>query len=110
MSFRPAIPFLEYWLNYDYIVNELCENKDKPQIHCDGKCHLNKELAKNNSNSDSQEFKLQNLLGTPALLPISLELPELNMISSYQSNHNFHYQESITKYSASIEIPPRIIG
>ena len=43
---KPAIPFLEYVINYDYIVKELCENKEKPALKCNGKCHLAKQLAK----------------------------------------------------------------
>jgi len=43
---RPALPVLDYTINYDYIVAELCENKAKPEMHCNGKCHLKKELAK----------------------------------------------------------------
>lgn len=40
------MPVLDYAVNYDYIAKELCENKAKPQMHCNGKCHLMKELAK----------------------------------------------------------------
>jgi hypothetical protein len=43
---KPVIPFLEYVINYDYIVKELCENKEKPALQCKGKCHLAKQLAK----------------------------------------------------------------
>lgn len=43
---RPAFPLVEYAVNYDYIANVLCENKAKPEMHCNGKCHLMKELAK----------------------------------------------------------------
>lgn len=43
---KPVIPLLEYMVNYEYIANELCENKDKPELKCNGKCHLKKELAK----------------------------------------------------------------
>ena len=57
---RPAIPFLEYIVNYDYIVKELCENKEKPALKCNGKCHLMKELAKTaeddkNTSSDKKQ-------------------------------------------------------
>lgn len=45
MLVKPAIPFLEYVINYDYIVKELCENKEKPELKCNGKCHLAKQLA-----------------------------------------------------------------
>lgn len=37
---------IEYAVNYDYISQVLCINKDKPALKCNGKCHLMKELAK----------------------------------------------------------------
>ena len=43
---KPIIPVLDYVINYDYIVKELCENKAKPELKCNGKCHLMKEMAK----------------------------------------------------------------
>ncbi|RWX03907.1 hypothetical protein EPI11_02640 [Flavobacterium cerinum] len=46
MLAKPVIPVLDYVINYEYIAKELCENKAKPQMHCNGKCHLMKELAK----------------------------------------------------------------
>ncbi|CAM4106121.1 hypothetical protein FLAN108750_10595 [Flavobacterium antarcticum] len=49
---KPVFPVLEYFFNYDYIVKELCENKAKPELNCNGKCHLVKELA-SASNSDA---------------------------------------------------------
>lgn len=60
MLAKPAIPFLEYVINYDYIVKELCENKEKPELKCNGKCHLAKQLAKaaeedKNTSSDKKQ-------------------------------------------------------
>jgi len=46
MLLKPVLPVVSYMANYDYITKVLCENKAKPQIHCNGKCHLMKELAK----------------------------------------------------------------
>ena len=43
---RPIIPVVEYIVNYDYIAKVLCVNKAKPELQCNGKCHLMKELAK----------------------------------------------------------------
>ena len=43
---RPIQPYLEYILNQDYIAEFLCVNKDKPELQCNGKCHLAKELKK----------------------------------------------------------------
>ncbi len=39
--------FIIYWkINQSYISQALCENKDKPKMHCDGKCYLKKQLEK----------------------------------------------------------------
>ena len=46
MLIKPVLPVLEYVVNYEYISKVLCINKDKPKMHCNGKCHLMKELAK----------------------------------------------------------------
>ena len=43
---KPVIPVLDYIVNYEFIVTELCENVEKPELKCNGKCHLAKELAK----------------------------------------------------------------
>ena len=43
---QPALPVLEYLVNYDYIVNELCENRDKPILACNGKCYLGNQVEK----------------------------------------------------------------
>lgn len=50
MFLKPILPVLEYIVNYDYISKVLCVNKDKPMLHCNGKCHLMKELAKASEN------------------------------------------------------------
>lgn len=44
--FRPIFPVVDYVVNYDYISRVLCENKAKPQMKCNGKCQLMKEMAK----------------------------------------------------------------
>jgi hypothetical protein len=35
-----------YLANKEYVVAKLCENKAKPEMHCNGKCHLAKQLEK----------------------------------------------------------------
>lgn len=43
---QPVMPVIDYILNQDYYAEELCENKSKPELACNGKCHLQKELQK----------------------------------------------------------------
>ncbi|MEC4114505.1 hypothetical protein [Myroides pelagicus] len=44
--FRPVIPVVEYAINYEYIATVLCVNTDKPELQCNGKCHVAKEMTK----------------------------------------------------------------
>lgn len=39
------VVYLDYELRKDYIIATLCENKSRPQLHCDGKCYLAKRVA-----------------------------------------------------------------
>ena len=41
VSFKTlVVPFvyLDFELRKEYIIHHLCENRFKPQLHCDGKC------------------------------------------------------------------------
>lgn len=56
MLTKPMWPLVDYVVNYEYIVNVLCENKDKPEMHCNGTCHLTKELAKEAGTAQDNPF------------------------------------------------------
>ena len=56
MLVKPLWPVAEYVMNYDYIKNVLCENKDKPQLNCDGKCYLAKQLAAASEQNEKNPF------------------------------------------------------
>ncbi len=47
------IVFGSYLLNKDYIKEVLCINKEKASMDCEGKCHLKKELEKDNGQDKS---------------------------------------------------------
>lgn len=57
MLIKPLWPIAEYAINFDYIVENLCENRDTPSLHCDGKCYLAKQLAKESEGSDKNPFE-----------------------------------------------------
>jgi hypothetical protein len=38
------VVFVSFYINQNYIAKNLCVNRDKPQMHCNGKCHLNDSL------------------------------------------------------------------
>jgi hypothetical protein len=43
-SFGSLVIVAGYELNKEYITKHFCVNRNKPMMHCNGKCHLNKEL------------------------------------------------------------------
>ena len=66
---------LWYVVNKEYVAKALCENKAKPQLHCNGKCHLAKQLQRlEEPASDPVKHK------TPA--PRAFKLKETGWITS----------------------------
>jgi len=57
-SFYQGLIYTYYALNKDYIIAQLCENKAKPALQCDGKCHLKKALqvSKKQNTQEPQPF------------------------------------------------------
>ncbi len=72
MLLKPLWPVAEYIVNYDYIANVLCENKDKPQLNCDGKCYLAKQLAKETEDDGKNPFE-QRRISVEQVQPICFE-------------------------------------
>lgn len=43
-TFSQAVICVDFYANQDYIAKTLCENRDKPMMHCCGRCQLRKRL------------------------------------------------------------------
>lgn len=50
-----------YVLRQDFVVEHLCVNLDRPEVHCNGKCHLRKQLDEQQER-DGQRAGLELLL------------------------------------------------
>lgn len=91
---KPVYPFLEYAANQDFIATVLCENRDMPELNCDGKCYLAKKLkAASNQNSEQEpvlinpfEYPIslvddqQELVQAPQLLDVFLQQPNERLL------------------------------
>lgn len=58
-SVNNVVLVLEFKLNQHEIERLYCVNKAKPQLHCNGKCHLNKQLVENNAHNEKPNPKSQ---------------------------------------------------
>jgi len=109
MLFKPVIPVVEYVVFYDYIKNELCVNKDKPKLECNGKCHLKKELAKASDTSengkDSKHFSVETSIVFYQEIEENFGLKPLFYLhkSKITSNYNLSYSHLETN---SVFRPP----
>ncbi|MBE9490777.1 MAG: hypothetical protein IMY67_10825 [Bacteroidetes bacterium] len=57
VSLRVSITYAYYYIDTANFIERLCENKDKPQLECNGKCHL-KKVAKKNTPNEQTPTKL----------------------------------------------------
>ncbi|WP_247236035.1 hypothetical protein [Telluribacter sp. SYSU D00476] len=46
--------YLDYELRRDYIIKNLCVNRNRPQLRCNGKCYLAKRLADSRKQEERQ--------------------------------------------------------
>lgn len=58
IALRPLMPLVDYAVNYDFINKNLCENRSKPQLLCNGKCYLKKEMAKASENQTKNDSRI----------------------------------------------------
>ena len=50
------------WLSQDYITEKFCVNKDKPELQCNGKCHMKDMVAENTEKDNQTMSHVENIL------------------------------------------------
>lgn len=96
-----------YQMNKSFIAAYLCENKNKPQLHCNGQCYLMKNLKKE---AQEQEQKANNTLREKFEINNFFSVCKQNFIdTSYiELTHlNFFLQKEPRNNSFSIFQPPQ---
>lgn len=79
-----------YQLNKEYIAATLCENKDKPDMKCNGKCYLTKKIK----TQEEKETKLPSLVKEAEAFVVfisSFDLTLPHIVYKPQSILNSHY-------------------
>ena len=99
--------FAGYELNKDFIAKELCINRDKPQLNCNGKCFLTKKIAEAEKKQESNERKTQKDLSQQTMLISSFKVAFFNH-SIKKSFPIYRKDYSITFYTAIFH-PPQIV-
>ncbi|MBK6997196.1 MAG: hypothetical protein KA138_04615 [Saprospiraceae bacterium] len=96
-----------YWLaNRTFIATNLCENRNDPKKHCEGKCYLNKKISETPDNAPANsERKSSNLKKGieladiasqfPALTPPGISTEQPASIQGEQNLYRFTVEKSI---------------
>lgn len=114
LAIKPAykLGYVAYFeLNINTIVEKYCVNKAKPQIKCNGKCHLAKKLALTKPSSKDNQKVISNSL-SEAFLPVYFEKSNIDSSLYEPIEYKAKYWSIITKkYKTSLHIktpPPQI--
>lgn len=109
---KPIWPVVDYLVNYDYIVETLCENKDRPEMNCNGKCHLSKELAKEAGNDDKNPLSGKTSKSEIPQIIISEHVSEFLFLSGSEpaTTEEIGYKSVFytSLFSSKILHPPRL--
>jgi hypothetical protein len=104
--------FVNYELRKDYIIKNYCVNKNRPEMHCDGKCYLAKQIQK--AEQEDEKQATNNFISK--LLTLEL-IQKNNLFANYflakgfseKSIQNFQYKNRISHLHAfSFFHPPQV--
>jgi len=104
-SLRVTFTYAYYELDPIGFIEKLCENKDKPALQCNGKCHL-KKVAENSTDNQQEPAKSTTLKEITLFIVNKLEFT-LSKIKKAENN-NFDYKNLYAFSSIhNIDRPPQ---
>lgn len=110
MLLRPLWPIVNYVTNYDYIVENFCINKDKPELKCNGQCYLMKQLAEQSDEDQTNPFEKSKKTESSEI--VYLEKFNYSIPIATQEESNFfvvyHYNLSINDAISILDPPPKV--
>lgn len=102
--FGKYIVLASFEINKEYIVKELCVQKEEPDNCCQGSCHLKKELEKqddaNTNSQNQQKVKFEQEQNIQTFLKF---YPIIHLLSICEANQKAF---TLTSYSKAIFHPP----
>lgn len=101
----PVYPLFNYMINRSFY-EEVCENKDKPEMECHGKCHLTEEMNKDKENSPAPNLEIS-LKDYPIASVRFIELEDINFSSTEQVSYPIKDYRFLLEFD--IFHPPKLL-
>ena len=104
-TFSNYIIQADFYMNRSYITENFCINRDKPMMHCNGKCYLTKKL-KQQEKQDQQAPAAKNLKFDiqPFFIPDPLVFSQIN--ATVKTNYFIKNVFTIASFPHVIFHPP----
>jgi len=95
----------DFYLNQSYIAKNLCVNREKPMMHCNGKCYLSKKITEQEKKDNSPTSKTERMDVQLFFLPeTSLLKNTFSIILKRQ--YIIKEENLVSSFSTSIFHPP----
>ncbi|MCW8848999.1 MAG: hypothetical protein OQJ81_03395, partial [Melioribacteraceae bacterium] len=102
--FRVMFPLVDYVVNYNFIISELCEQKDEVENKCLGKCHLTKEISKQTKLPDKDNLIIKiDLLKIPH---IAQREKSNSLLKEFRKTNLNQFIEKEIKLTSEPNLPP----
>jgi hypothetical protein len=103
---------MSFELNREFIAKTLCENRDRPSLHCEGQCYLAKKLKAQQEREDRQtKERIQNL---PTIVLAYSDLVSFTFSGAQATcraaspTHWMYLRPACAAYLRSVFQPPRL--
>jgi hypothetical protein len=93
-------------LNKNYIATKLCENRNKPWMHCNGKCYFMKKIKQAEDKQNSESRQAQKNLFQEAFYSRPAVIKFHSILLSVIAVPN--YRITLPEQSRSVFQPPRV--
>ncbi len=105
-SLSVTITYAYYELDPIGFIEKLCENKDKPELACNGKCHL-KKVAENNTDNQQEPAKSTTLKEITYYVAKKLEY---TLIKINKEEYQYFDYKNLYAFSSinKIDRPPQV--
>lgn len=76
--------FAGFELNRAYIAEKLCENKERPWLHCNGRCYLAKKIRQAEEKEKSRDLESRKNLMQDSVAPdiFHIQTPEVRIFNT----------------------------
>jgi hypothetical protein len=94
-SFSTTLVILDYDINKAYITQNLCENKTKPTLKCNGKCQLAKKITEEAQAPGSKENTQGKLKFQEVVFTDELSRPGIDNLENKSNTHHSKYSDKL---------------